>query len=118
MFKSIVLHDIPLDHIAAMERWYYQDHSPEIVGRYGPWTAWHDSYVPVAAPDEAKQFGYFNWRLTMGWWREMPKPGAQGALAFTVPPVSPKVATCFIPWQPTEDFCGANIQPHERQALR
>jgi len=118
MFKSIVLHDIPIDHIAAMERWYYRDHSPEIVGRYGPWSVRHDSYLPIAAPDDARQFGFFNWRMTEGWWRDIPKPGAQGALSFTVPPVTPKVATCFIPWQPTEDFRGAEIQPGERPALR
>lgn len=118
MIKSIVLHDIPIDDIAAMERWYYKDHSPEIVRRYGPWSVRHESYLPIAAPFDARQFGFFNWRMTEGWWREMPKPGAQGALAFTLPPVTPRVATCFVPAQPTEDFCGSGTQPHERQVLR
>lgn len=118
MVRSIVLHDIPISRIAAMERWYYKDHSPEIVRRYGPWSVRHDSYLPVAAPDEARRFGFFNWRLTEGWWRDLPKPGPQGALSFTPPPVWPRVACCFTPFQPTEDFLGHQVRPHERQVLR
>ncbi len=104
MIKSIVMHDIPISHIAAMERWYWRDHSSEIVGRYGPWEKRHDSYLPVPAPEEARTFGMYNWRVTEGWWREIPKAGPQGCLSFTAPPIWPKVATCFIPAQPTEDF--------------
>ncbi len=37
MLKSAVMHDIPMDHVAAMERWYYRDHAPEINRRFGPW---------------------------------------------------------------------------------
>lgn len=116
--RSIVLHDIPLDDIAAMERWYHRYHAPEIVRRYGPWLQRHESYMPVPAPEEARAFGLYNWRMTDGWWREIPKPGAQGALCFTDPPVRPRVATCFIPWQPTEDFLGSEIQPDAHNVLR
>lgn len=116
--RSQVLHDISLDDIAAMERWYHQLHIPEIVRRYGPWQARFESYLPVAVPPEARQFGLYNWRLTDGWWRELPKAGAQGTFCFTDPPLPPRVATCFIPWQPTEDFLGADHQPRERDVLR
>jgi hypothetical protein len=118
MIKSIVMHDIPMTHIAAMERWYWRDHSPEIVGRYGPWEMRHDSYMPVPAPEEARAYGMYNWRVTECWWREIPKPGPQGCLSFTVPPVPAKVATCFIPAQPTEDFLGSEIQPNKKSILR
>lgn len=118
MIKSIVMHDIPMTHIAAMERWYWKDHSAEIVGRYGPWEQRHDSYMPVPAPEEARAYGMYNWRVTEGWWREIPKPGPQGCLSFTLPPVWPKVATCFIPVQPTEDFLGSEIQPNQKYILR
>ncbi len=118
MLKSIVMHDIPIDSIATMERWYYKDHSPEIVRRFGPWEARHDSYLPVDVPADARAYGYYNWRVTEGWWRDLPEPGPQGNLCFTPPPVWPKVASCFIPWQPTEDFLGHNIAPGERSALR
>jgi len=37
MMKSIVIHDISMSDIAAMERWYFRDHAPEIVRHYGPW---------------------------------------------------------------------------------
>jgi len=118
MIRSIVVHDIPMSRIAAMERWYYRDHAPEIVRRYGPWLTRHDSYLPVDAPAEARAFGFYNWRVTDGWWREVPEPGPKGAMAFTVPPVWPEVATCFIPAQPDHDFLGSDSQPHERQVLR
>jgi hypothetical protein len=118
MIKSIVMHDIPMNHVAAMERWYYRDHSPEIVRRYGPWEARHDSYLPVDAPADARAYGFYNWRVTEGWWRELPKGGPQGCLSFTLPPVWPKVATCFIPAQPTEDFMGHEHQSHEKNILR
>jgi hypothetical protein len=37
MIRSIVVHDIPMSRIAAMERWYYKDHAPEIVRRDEFW---------------------------------------------------------------------------------
>jgi hypothetical protein len=118
MIKSIVLHDIPMSHIAAMERWYYKDHAPEICRRYAPWLTRHESYLPVDAPPEARAYGFYNWRVTEGCWRELPEPGPKGTFSFTVPPVWPKVATCFVPAQPTEDFMGYEFQPHEKTVLR
>jgi hypothetical protein len=118
MIKSIVLHDIDMSQIAAMERWYYRDHAPEINRRFGPWLARHDSFLPVDAPFAARQYGFFNWRMTEGTWRELPESGRRGNLSFTVPPVWPRVATCFIPAQPTDDFLGREYQPHERNVLR
>lgn len=60
MIKSIVMHDIPMSHMAAMERWYFRDHAPEIVRRHGPWLARHESYLPVDAPVEARAYGFYN----------------------------------------------------------
>ena len=118
MLKSVVVHDIPMSQVAAMERWYWRDHAPEISRRFGPWLARLDSYLPVDAPAEARIHGYFNWRVTEGYWREMPQPGPRGNLAFTVPPVWPRVATAFFAAQPTDDFCGGGLQPAERPVLR
>ncbi len=118
MIRSIVLHQIPMTHIAAMEKWYWRDHAPEIVRRYGPWMARHESWLPVDAPADARALGWFNWRLTDGWWREMPLAGPRGAMAFTLPPHWPTVATCFIAAQPDHDWKGAEIQPHEKSVLR
>ncbi len=118
MLKSVVVHDIPMNAIAAMERWYWRDHAPEINRRFGPWLLRHDSYLPVDAPADARGHGHYNWRVTEGYWREMPLPGAHGALAFTVPPVWPRVATGFFEAQATEDFLGAGRQPGAPAALR
>jgi hypothetical protein len=118
LLKSVVMHDIPIDYVAAMERWYYRDHAPEINRRFGPWLVRHDSYLPVDAPADARAYGWFNWRVTEGYWREMPSPGPQGNLAFTEPPIHPRVAAGFFPAQPTEDFKGGQITPAERQVLR
>ena len=118
MIRSIVVHDIPADSVAAMERWYYREHAPEIARRYGPWLARHESFVPVPPPPEAAGFGVFDWRVTDCWWREVPEPGAKGALSFTPPPVWPQVATCFIPAQPTDDFLGSGMLPAEGACFR
>ena len=118
MIKSIVMHDINISHIAAMERWYFRDHGPEINRRFGPWLTRHESFLPVDAPPEARRYGFFNWRVTEGYWRELPESGPKGNLSFTVPPIYPKVATCFVPAQPTEDFMGHEFQPQEKNVLR
>jgi len=118
MIKSIVVHDIPLDSIPAMERWYHRDHSPEIARRYGPWLARHESYVPLPAPDDARAYGFYNWRVTECYWREVPEPGPRGTLSYTPPPVWPVVAACFVPPQPTEDFLGSDYLPAEKVGLR
>lgn len=118
MIKSIVIHQIPMNHVAAMERWYYRDHAPEINRRFGPWLTRHESYLPVDAPADARKYGFYNWRVTEGWWREIPGTGPKGNLSFTVPPVWPHVATCFVPDQPTNDFMGGEHQPHEKNVLR
>jgi hypothetical protein len=79
MIKSIVIHDIPSAHIAAMERRYFRDHAPEIIRRYGPWLARRESYLPVPVPEDARSYGFYNWRITEGWWRESPfKKGQMG----------------------------------------
>lgn len=118
MLKSVVVHDIDMDGVAAMERWYWSRHAPEINRRFGPWLVRHDSYHPVDAPVDARAHGWFNWRVTEGHWREMPLEGPRGNLAFTVPPQWPRVATGFFPAQPTDDICGGGLQPGERQVLR
>jgi hypothetical protein len=118
MIKSIVLHDIPLAAFPAMERWYHREHSPEISRRYGPWLQRHESYLPVPAPADAQAYGVYNWRLTECYWREVPEPGPKGALAFTAPPVWPRVASCFVPPQPTEDFLGSEYMPAEKVGVR
>jgi hypothetical protein len=118
VIKSFALHDIPVNHIAAMERWYYRDHAPEIVRRYGPWLSRFESYLPVAAPADAQQYGFYNWRMTEGWWRELPEGSGDSDMVFTPPKVFPRVAACFVPTRPTETFMAAEFPPLEKAPLR
>jgi hypothetical protein len=118
MLRSFALHDIPVNDIAAMERWYYRDHAPEIVRRYGPWLVRFECYLPVPAPAEAQTFGLYNWRMTEGWWRELPEAGTENDICFTPPTVWPRVAAAFVPPQPTEHFLACDFLPMERACLR
>jgi hypothetical protein len=118
MLRSFALHDIPVNDIAAMERWYYRDHAPEIVRRYGPWLARFECYLPVPAPADAQAYGFHNWRMTEGWWRELPNRGTENDICFTPPKVWPRVAAAFVPPQPTEHFVRADFLPLEKVCLR
>jgi hypothetical protein len=118
MLRSFALHDIPVNHIAALERWYYRDHAPEIVRRYGPWLARFECYLPVPVPDDARVYGFHNWRMTEGWWRELPEAGTENDLCFTPPAVSARVAAAFVKPQPTEHFVACNWLPLEKSCIR
>jgi hypothetical protein len=118
MIKSFALHDVPINHIAAMERWYYRDHAPEIVRRYGPWLSRFESYLPVAAPADAQEYGFYNWRMTEGWWRELPEGAGEADMFFTPPKVFPRVAAAFVPVRPTETFLQPAYLPLDKAPLR
>jgi hypothetical protein len=119
MIRSLVLHDINPSNIAAMERWYYKDHSAEIARRYGPWMQRHESWMPVHTPIDAQEYGWFNWRLTQVYWRELPETGAKGEYAFTPPPYwFDRIINCFIPAQCTDDFKGSQLLNFEKYVLR
>lgn len=118
MIKSYALHDIPVNHIAAMERWYHRDHAPEILRRYGPWMSRFECYLPVHAPADAQAYGFHNWRMTEVWWRELPEGGEENELYFTPPQIFPRVAACFVPPQPTETFVSGGFLPLEKAPLR
>jgi hypothetical protein len=106
VLKSIVMMDLPIDDVAEMERWYYEAHSSEISRRYGPFLQRHESYAALNAPEDARQFGFYNWRVTEAFWRGMPEAGAKGAYCFTPAPVWNPVATCTVKAQPDDDFFG------------
>jgi hypothetical protein len=101
-----------------MERWYYRDHAPEIVRRYGPWLARFECYLPVHAPADAQAYGFYNWRMTEGWWRELPEAGTDDDMCFTPPKVWPRVAAAFVRPQPTEHFLTCDFLPLESVCLR
>ncbi|KAB0622572.1 hypothetical protein [Castellaniella defragrans] len=59
MLKSVVLHDIPIDHVAAMERWYYRDHAPEIMRQPGLFRFFSHRAIrePLSLPGEWPRSG-------------------------------------------------------------
>ncbi len=118
MLRSFALHDVPIDRIAALERWYYRDHAPEIVRRYGPWMARFECYLPVPAPEDARAYGFHNWRMTEGWWRDLPESGTENDMCFTPPPVWARVAPAFVRPQPTEHFTACDWLPLEKACIR
>ena len=118
MLRSFALHDIPVNHIAVMERWYYRDHAPEIVRRYGPWMARFECYLPVPAPVDAQAYGFYNWRMTEGWWRELPAAGTENDICFTPPKIWPRVAAAFVGPQATEHFLACDFLPLEKVCIR
>jgi hypothetical protein len=118
MLRTLVLMDLPIDDIANMERWYYRDHSSEISRRYGPWLERHESFIALDAPDDARRYGFYNWRLTDCYWREVPLAGPRGAYVFTPAPVWNPIVTVAIPPQPTEDFFGWDQFATDRACIR
>jgi hypothetical protein len=77
MLKSVVVHDIPTDRVATMERRCGRDPAPQNVRRIGPRLDRHESVVPAGAAADARVHGYFSWRVNEGPWREPPLPGAR-----------------------------------------
>lgn len=118
MLRSFALHDIPLNEIASLERWYYRDHAPEIVRRYGPWLLRFESYLPVQPLADVGAFGFHNWRMTEGWWRELPGAGTENDPYFTPPKIWARVAPVFVPPRPTDRHVAGDWLPLEKACIR
>ncbi|HUJ69011.1 MAG TPA: hypothetical protein VLW86_05785 [Syntrophorhabdales bacterium] len=118
MIRSMAMHNIDMNYIAFMERWYYKLHGPEIARRYGPWLQRLESWRPVEIPEYAIGFGHKNWLFTQAYWRELPQSGPKGELSFSSPRIGADAYSCFTPPQATEDFKGHEVSPEEKAALR
>jgi hypothetical protein len=118
MYKSFAMHHIDRNYLPSVERWYFRDHGPEIARRHAPWLVRCESFLPPYWPEEAKDLGFYNWRSTVCYWREIPNAGYQGDFAFTSPKIMATVASAIMPPQPTEDFLGGEIRPGEKDVLR
>ena len=118
MIRTMVMHQIDMNNIAMMERWYYKLHGPEIARRYGPWLQRLESWRPVEIPEYAKGFGHRNWLFAQAYWREFPESGPRGELSFSSPKAGAYAYSCFVPPQATEDFKGHQFSPEEKEVLR
>lgn len=120
MLKSIVMHQLDYNEIAACEEWYYRCHGPQIARRYGPWLARFESFRPVPLPkdmDEEK-IGYTNWLTTVGYWREMPDEMDGGNQALSSPKAPARNFSAFMPPLAEDDWKGAEYAPEEKPCLR
>ena len=81
MIKNVVMihiKDLP-NELPAFERWYSGYHAREAVGSGGPWLTRYIGYRAVPAIPEADAYGYYNWRVTEMWARELEPFGSRGA---------------------------------------
>jgi hypothetical protein len=120
MYKSMVMHQLDYNYIAACEEWYYRCHGPQIARRYGPWLERFESYRPVPLPQDfdANVLGYTNWLTTIGYWREIPQEGAKGEMAMSAPKADARNFSVFMPPQFQDDFKGSDYAPEEKSCLR
>ena len=102
-----------------MERWYYRDHAPEIVRRYGPWLARFECYLPVPAPGGRPSLRLLQLeddrglvaRTARGGHRERHLLHAAQACGRGWPPA-------FVRPQPTEHFLACDFLPLEKVCIR
>lgn len=118
MYKSFAMHSLDFNIFPSSERWYWREHGPEIARRYGPWITRCESWLPPHQPEGAEALGFMNWRSTVCHWREIPKAGHQGDLAFSSPIKMARVCSALMPPQPTEDFLGGDQRSGEKSVLR
>ena len=121
MINNVILFNLQgYNDMPAWERWYMRYHAPEVMARFEPWMMRYVSYRAVPAPEEAEVYGYYNYRLTQAWFREMPGPpndalSYDNAKGVTAPP---QFVLFNIPPQATEDFMGGDATPDDKNILR
>jgi len=142
MIRSyLILNLTSWDYLPMMDRWLYKDHAMETMNQVGPILRRYCTYRSVPPPEEAINYGYYNWRMTEHWWAESPfRKGVMGhgsALSEVWPEDYPKAlgfpegaaqrgqkwqgkapAFIFVPYRPTEDFKGSKLTINDGPILR
>ena len=120
MIRSMALHTVNMDKLAACERWYWTKHGAELYRRYEPWLSRFESFRAVAVDDKEKteEYGITNWMATSGYWREVPLPGPKGELSLSTPPEHAYSFGICVPPQCTEDYKGSELTPDDLAPLR
>jgi len=144
--KMVLLVNIPsMNDLPASERWLLKEHAMETLSWIGPWLDEYVSYRVVPPPpdlyDEVMQYGYYNWRVTNHVYNEpTPPPTKLWTIVAPVPhPVRPQAqnveqiyttqisgrreappmhALCFVPFEPTQDFMGRELDYRKTSILR
>jgi hypothetical protein len=144
MYKHVILLNIKnlANELPAFERWYAGYHAPEAVGTGGPWLTRYLGYRALPVIPEAEAYGYYNWRVTEMWAREVEPygsrgkgsviskrfpnqierqgcPGAEfGQVEWWGGPDFRQNVHLTVPARPTEDFHGPFYAEYERSILR
>lgn len=144
--KMVLLVNIPsMNDLPASERWLLKDHAMETLSWIGPWLDEYVSYRVVPPPPDvypdAVRYGYYNWRVTNHVYNEAPPPPTKmWTIVAPVPhPVRPTATDveqiydanvdgrreaphmhvlCYVPFEPTQDFMGKELNPWDKSFLR
>lgn len=142
----VLLVNIPsMNDLPASERWLLKDHAMETLSWIGPWLDEYVSYRVVPPPPDvypdAVRYGYYNWRVTNHVYNEAPPPPTKmWTIVAPVPhPVRPTATDveqiydanvdgrreaphmhvlCYVPFEPTQDFMGKELNPWDKSFLR
>ncbi len=72
MIKCVFVMDLPsMNELPEMERWYIRYHAPEAINMLGPWMTRYRSYRAVPPPPGAEHYGYYNYRVSELWFRNI-----------------------------------------------
>lgn len=142
MIRTMALHTVNMNKIAACERWYWDKHGAQLYRRYEPWLTRFESFRAIALNDDmirsaceqsggrvnvteiesanelTKRFGITNWMATSGYWREVPDIGAKGEMTLSSPPEHAYSYGITVPPQCTEDYKGSEWAPEEKTPIR
>ena len=142
MIRTMALHTVNMNKIAACERWYWDKHGAQLYRRYEPWLTRFESFRAIALNDDmirsaceqsegrvnadtiesanelTKRFGLTNWMATSGFWREIPEIGPKGEMALSSPPEHAYSYGITVPPQCTEDYKGSEWAPEEKTPIR
>jgi hypothetical protein len=143
--KMIIVGGMPPDQLPMFERRLIREHAPETISWIGPWLESYVRYWGVPAPVEMcpdlVRYASYIHGVTMHVYNEVPPdPGSQmwGMVGAVLPgstkalppkeiysksrPVDDSLPVhsgmCFVPFAPTEDFSGNDLNPWQTSIIR
>lgn len=144
-FKMVIIGGMGIDELPARERWLLREHVGETISWIGPWLERYVRYWAVLPPanlvPDIVRYGSYTSGITMHVYNDYPPglaeqwgmvgiiPGHHERKTFTPGQVYANAANfkqsgrvesvfCYIPFAPTEDFLGADLNPWSTSILR
>ena len=145
MRSYLILNIRSMNDLPLMERWLLKDHCADTLSSLDPILDRYVSYRAVPAPEGAVEYGYYNWRMTEHWWRQVPWPKGMMDHCTSLSEIWPKdyaeivglpgkeartaawggrregphpPVFCFVPRHATEDFKGKGLTLADGTILR